>query len=300
MISYIFFLLALTIQIVLLAQATDLLAGHIGRISLAPALFAGVGAYSYAVLAVHRGWNPWLALIVSCMIVISASLPVGSLLLRLDADAFLIGTFAAQVAFVDLVNNVGFTGGPLGIRDIPGPKVPFLHSRATAESLILLVPALIISSFVLSKVVGPSSSMGRIYHWIRDDRQSAIAFGLRERSLLRKAFVVHGLISGVAGIGIAVAQSYIAPETFDLWLSLSILTAVFLGGTGGGCSNMIVGGAVLVALTELANSLPLSPSMVGAFQQVVINGCLVLILVFRRRGLGGPILESGPSAARFE
>lgn len=298
--SYFVFLLTLTVQIVLLAQATDLLAGHGGRISLAPALFAGVGAYSYAVLAVRLGWNPWVAFVVGCLIVTSAAMGLGCLLLKLNANGFLIGTFAAQVAFVDLVNNLNLTGGPLGIRDIPGPKLPFVQSEATVNSLALLVPALFISTLVMLKAVGPSSPLGRIYHWIRDDRQSAIAFGIPEKSLLRTAFVVHAVVSGIAGIGMAVAHTYIAPESFDLWLSLTILTAVFLGGTGGSSLGMIVGGVVLVALTELVNALPLRPDMVGAFQQIVLNGCLVGILVFRRRGLAGPIIEGGPSAARFE
>lgn len=298
--SYFLFLLATILQLALLAEATDLLGGHTGRVGLAPVLFLGIGAYSYALFTIRFGWNPWLAIILTCLLVLVVSVCVGHLLLKLDADGYLIGTFAMQVAFVNLANNLNLTGGSLGIRDIRGPALLRFGDESTIGALWVLVPAAVIATVLLVRVFGRTTPLGRLYHWIRDDRLSASVFGVRCGELLLAAFVLHALIAGVAGIGMAVAQSYIAPQSFDLGLSLSVLTAVFLGGSAGSPFAMVLGAVLFVAATEFVSALPLAPEMVGAFQQVMLNGLLVVILVFRQRGVAGPIVETGPSASRSQ
>lgn len=56
----------------LLALALNMLMGYAGQISLGHAAFYGIGAYGTAILTVHYGFSPWLALpaaILSAMIV---------------------------------------------------------------------------------------------------------------------------------------------------------------------------------------------------------------------------------------
>lgn len=300
MISYSLFLLVLLIQFGLMAQATDLLGGHAGRMGLSAPIFAGVGAYSYALMTTVLTWEPSMSVVGALGFVLLVSVPVGVLMLKLNGDGFLLGTFAAQVALVDLVKNLPFAGGPLGIRNIPAPAIPFFGSETTLASLAVLVPIILVTTISLVVALRPGSSLGRVYHWIRDDFESALVYGVRIEPLMLGAFSIHAAISGIVGISIAIAHSYIGPASFELWLSLSVLTVVFLSGTGGNPTLMILGSLVFVGVLEIVNAIPLKPEMVGAFQQILINLVLIALLTIRRRGIGGPKLEAGPSAVVSE
>lgn len=296
---YVAFLLALILQLALLAQATDLLAGHTGRTGLSASVFAGIAGYSYALAAVRLQLNPWLAIGLALLSLVPISALLGYMLLKLDSQGFLIASFALQVAFVDLMRNLAFSGGPLGIRDVPAPRLLSL-SGSTTGSLLLVVPFVVLTAIILTRVLGSRSYLGRLFHWIRDDGKSAIAFGVNSQHILRSAFVVHALIAGVAGISFVIAQTYVGPNSFDLWLSLNVLAVVFLSGTGGRSSLMLIGASMLICLIELVNFSSLTPESVGPVQKMIFNLLLVGILVFQRRGIGGPVLEIGPSAGMAE
>jgi len=126
------------------------------------------------------------------------------------------------------------------------------------------------------------------------------AFGVHSQRLLLSAFMVHALIGATAGIGFVVAQTYVGPNSFDLWLSLNVLAVVFLSGTGGPTWLSLIGASMLVCLIELVNFAPLSPESVGPIQKMIFNLLLVGILVFQRKGIGGPVLQAGPSAEMAE
>lgn len=296
MTSYLLFILAFSLQLALLAEATDLLAGHIGKVGLTAPVFAGIAGYCYALATVNLHVNPWLAVGISFAIILPISTGIGSLMLKLDAEGFLLASFAIQVAFVDLMKNLKFTGGPLGVRDVPSPSLFFFDKDTTASSLVILIPVFIITTIALMRTLGARSALARVYHWIRDDAKSATAFGVHKERLLLSAFAVHASIAGAVGISFVIAQTYIGPNSFDLWISLNVLAVVFLSGTGGASVLMLLGAAVLVSLMEAVNVAVISPELVGAFQQIVFNSLLVGILIFRKRGIGGPILESGPSS----
>lgn len=297
--SYVAFILVLALQLALLAQATDLLAGHTGRTGLTASVFAGVAGYFYAIATVKLLINPWLAVCLALLSTLPVSLFIGYLLLKLDTQGFLIASFALQVALVDLMRNLTLTGGPLGIRDIPAPSL-LSFGGSTIGSLLVVIPGVILATTALTLTLGPRSDLGRLFHWIRDDNKSATAFGVRSQRLLQSAFTVHAIISAIAGISFVIAQTYVGPNSFDLWLSLNVLAVVFLSGTGGATSLMLVGASMLVCLIELVNFVPLRPEAVGPLQKIIFNLLLVGILVFQRRGIGGPILEANPSAEMAE
>ena len=117
---------------------------------------------------------------------------------------------------------------------------------------------------------------------------------------MASACLVHCILGGAAGVGVVIAQGFVAPRTFDLGLSLKVLTVVVLSGVGGSPFLMLLGSAILVLVTELASFAFTAPEAVGPLQQVLVSSVLIGFLVFRRRGIGGPVLESGPSSELFE
>lgn len=300
MIGYIAFNLIIVLELVLLAQSTDLVGGHGGRMGVASVLFAALGGYMYAISTVTLRVSPWLSVLIALVATCTSAMVVGVLFLRLRENNFLLATLAAQMGFLEVANNVSVLGGPLGIRDIPTPTLRAILHDPALDAMWVLVPAAIVCSVTLVRVLGEDGRLGRLVHWIRDDELSATAFGLPVNRLQVALFIFLAFFSGLAGVGIVVAQGYVSPKSFDLWLSLTVLTVVYLSGTGGNPLAMFAGAVTLVALNELLRSVGSVPELVGPVQQIALNVILIAVLLVRRRGIAGPVIEFGPSANQLE
>ena len=108
----------------ILAVSMNLITGVAGLLSLGHAAFYGVGAYAAALTSTKLGW-PMLATvpfagICAALLGVAVALPS----MRLTSIYFAVATLGiGQMIFVTLLNWVDFTGGPLGIRDIPRPAL---------------------------------------------------------------------------------------------------------------------------------------------------------------------------------
>lgn len=293
---YSIYLLTSVLELDLMAKATDLLAGHCRKVGFGAVISAMVSGYVYAIFTVQGHCNVWLALLASVGVAVLLGFGLAILLTNLDADSYLLATFALQLALVEVVNNSSFTGGPLGIRNIPAPRFPGLTLDSDVSSLLILLGTGIPGAIFLARILGKASSLARILHWIRDDYSSAISSGVNPNRFFVGASVLHSTIASCAGIGVAVSQGYVGPQSFDLWLSIRVLTVVIISGTGGPPFSMFIGSIIVVLLTELLSSIFTDPVSVGPFQQIIINCVLAGFLLWRNRGVAGPKLSLGPSA----
>ncbi len=300
MIGYFVFNIILLLQLVLLAQTTDLVGGYGGRVGVASVLFAAIGGYAYATSTITIGIGPWKSVALALMATLAIGLFIGWLFLQLRENDFLLATLAGQLGFLEIANNIRILGGPLGIRGIPAPTLGPVLSDSALQAIWLVLPAVIICSIALVKLFGPYARFGSLIRWVRDDELSAHAFGLPVERLQIAIFLFLSFFSGIVGMGIVVAQSYVSPNTFDLWLSITVLTVVYISGTGGNPLWMFAGATILVLINEGLRSLGSFPELVGPLQQITLNVILVAILIFRRRGIAGPEIEFGPSANRLE
>jgi branched-chain amino acid transport system permease protein len=244
--------------------------------------------------------GPWIGVLLALLVTCVSGLVMGWLFLRLRENDFLLATLAAQMGFLELANNVSILGGPLGIRNVPSPALGTLLHDPALDSMWLLGPAVVICSFTLVRLLGESGRLGPLVRWIRDDELSATAFGLPVDRLEVTIFAFMALFSGLAGVGIVVSQGYVSPGSFDLWLSLTVLTVVYVSGTGGNPLAMFAGAVTLVVLNKSLRSFGSMPDLVGPAQRIALNVILIAVLLMRRRGIAGPVIEVGPSANRLE
>jgi len=298
--GYFSYLLVSMLQLGLMAQATDLLGGHCGKLGFGAVLAAGVAGYAYAISTVVFAAPILWALLVALVAASLLGIVLSHTIVALHPDAYLLASFAFQMAFIEMMNNVDWSGGPLGLRQIPSSVFGGLAVEATTSSFLFLIISATVGLLVLVSGARRESGVARAHHWIRDDILSALASPLDTRSIMARACLVHCILGGAAGVGVVIAQGYVAPRTFDLGLSLKVLTVVVLSGVGGSPFLMLLGSAILVLVTELASFAFTAPEAVGPLQQVLVSSVLIGFLVFRRRGIGGPVLESGPSSELFE
>jgi branched-chain amino acid transport system permease protein len=269
----------------MLVVALDLLVGHTGLLSLAPAAFFGLGAYTSALLAVQVG-APFLVGVLAGMVVaVLISFVVSLPSLRLHDDYFVIATFGFQMILFNVFNNwMEVTHGPLGIPGIPQPIIFGWHVTSHLDFLILAAGFTVFAYFVVYRLT--SSPFGRVLHAIREDEVFAKALGKNTLWFKVTAFAVSAALAAIAGSMYAHYIAYIDPTSFTVMESILIISMVIIGGAGSTWGPLI-GAVVLVALPEALRFVGLPSAVAANLRQIIYGSLLVVMMMFRPRGLVG-------------
>jgi branched-chain amino acid transport system permease protein len=137
-----------------------------------------------------------------------------------------------------------------------------------------------------------SSGTGRALRAVRDDEISASLCGLHVARAQTLAFVISAGCAGLGGGMLAVVLQLAQPGAFPLQLSLSLLTAVVLGGLGS-IVGAIWGAAVLVLLpgwtNDFANAFSLSTNVAANLKLAVYGVVLIGAMLVWPSGIQGGI-----------
>ena len=121
---------------------------------------------------------------------------------------------------------------------------------------------------------------------IREDTLLASALGKNVLYYKVVAFGISAAFAALAGSIFAHYVTYIDPSSFSVMDSILILSMVIIGGMGS-YTGPIVGAIVLATLPEVLRFIGL-PSSVGAnLRQVIYGSLMVIVIVFRPKGLTG-------------
>jgi branched-chain amino acid transport system permease protein len=253
--------------------------------SIAQAAFFGLGAYTAALLAVNCGISFWLCvtsgMILSAVISVLISIPS----LRLHDDFFAIATFAFQVVVFNVFNDLmSVTRGPLGIPGIPNPKVFGISIKSHLDFFILVASFAAASTCVVWLIT--TSPFGRVLRAIREDQDLPLALGKNALRFKVVAFAVSGALAATAGALYAYYITYIDPTSFTVMESILILSMVIVGGAAS-LWGPVVGAAVLVVLPEALRFVGMPVAVAANVRRVVYGLLLVIMMIFRPRGLVG-------------
>jgi branched-chain amino acid transport system permease protein len=107
---------------------------------------------------------------------------------------------------------------------------------------------------------------------IRDHPIAAAAMGINTALYKTLTFGVSALYTGIAGALGAIVVQFVAPDSFNFFLSISFLVGLVIGGVGSipGC---LVGGLFVLYVPNIAESV--STGLAG-----VIYGVILLIVIF--------------------
>jgi branched-chain amino acid transport system permease protein len=264
-----------------------LLAGYTGLISLGHAAFLGIGAYTNSILLSHG--VPFLitlpaAGIVSAVFGVAIGLPT----LRMSGLYLAIAT----LAFGSIVGTVlqkwdSLTGGFDGFA-VPNPTI-FGISIETATgiyyvALVVLVLVLWLSANLLR------TPIGRAMVAIRDSEISAQSMGIQLARYKTFAFAISAFMTGLAGALFAHYVRFLAPDSFDILLSVQFVTIVFVGGLGS--LHGAVFGALFVRLLPQAiaivrDDLPWGIGRMPGLEPSLFGVVLVLVILFEPGGIYG-------------
>src|SRR3989475_9155845 len=206
-----------------------MLTGYNGQFSLGHGAFYGIGAYTTAIMidrwSIGYGWTIPAAGIV-CLIV---GFLFGRPALRLEGLYLALATFSLALAVPQILKYFEhWTGGSQGIV-LSKPKAPLGLPLSPDQWLYFLTLAVLVILFWLGHNL-LRGRVGRAIVAIRDNHISAEAMGVNSALYKSLVFGVSAAYTGVAGALSASVIAYVAPDSFDVFLSVTLLIGSVIGG----------------------------------------------------------------------
>ena len=207
----------------------NLLTGFNGQISLGHGAFYGIGAYTTAIMidrwSVGYAWTIPVAGLI-CLVV---GFLFGRPALRLEGLYLALATFSLALAVPQVLKYFeNWTGGSQGIV-LSKPKAPFGLKLTDDQWMYFFTLGVTIVLFVLAWNLLRGRT-GRAIVAIRDNHIAAEAMGVNNALYKSVTFGVSAAYTGIAGALSALAVAFVAPDTFNVFLSITFLTGIVIGG----------------------------------------------------------------------
>lgn len=272
-----------------LSAGLNLIYGGVGLLSFAQVAFWGIGGYTSALLAVDRGWNPWLGCLAGGATATLFALLIGYAALRLSRHAFAIVTLSAAL-LVQLVARdwVELTRGPAGLPGLPVPMLGTLPLDGPQAFYGVMLGFALLALALIHRVMG--SRLGRTMTAIKENEPLALSQGIDTLRYKLLALGLSAALSGMAGGLYVFHLGIVDPTLLDFYYTETMLIMVIVGGPG---SFWGVLGAAL-AFTALPELLRVAPDL----RMVLYGAALILAMKLLPDGLGGYLRRRRVAAAR--
>ncbi|WP_372071302.1 ABC transporter permease [Tistrella mobilis] len=258
----------------LFAQSLQFLMSTAGVVSFGHAAYFGLGAYGTALAATGFGLAMGPAAAAGVALAGAGAVVFGWFCVRLSGVYLAMLTLAfAQIAWSIAFQWVSVTGGDNGILGVWPPRAvsdPAAFFRLAAVVAIAGVALLRMITF---------APFGQALRALADAPRRAEAIGLDRRRMQWAAFVVAGVMAGLAGVLHAYLKGSVFPDVLAIPLSVDALAMVLLGGVE------TVSGAVLGAGVFRGLSIWLTAST--DLSKLVLGLLIVVVAALVPRGLGG-------------
>ena len=255
--------------------------GLCGQINLAQAAFFGIGAYAVGLgtTDAHMSW--WLCLAVGMVLSLAAGALLGASTLRLGGHYLAMVTISfQQIVTLVMVNAIGLTHGPDGVRDIPRPTL-FADQQT---SLAFCVAVLFVVGWLVWRLA--DTKLGRAMRAVRDNELAAGVAGVDVYRTKVTAFALCATLGGLGGGLFAGGFAYVSPDQFSFAESVVFLTMSLLGGVASPVGSAI-GTGLLILIPEWLRFLKSVPGLYLAIYGLAV----ILIVVFMPDGIWGWIAK---------
>src|SRR6059036_2456932 len=183
----------ISLYYVVLAVGWNLLAGYTGQFSLAHHTFAGVGAYTSALLVQHTRLPMLVGIVAGAVLATGLGYVLGSLCLRMRAIYLALATWAfAESVRLLVAVEYQITRGDLGL------MTPFLFGTPRPTPHYFLFLGLALAAILVAWQL-VHSRVGVYLRAIRDDEEAAAVMGVDTFKWKRVVFAVSAVFAAVAG-----------------------------------------------------------------------------------------------------
>jgi branched-chain amino acid transport system permease protein len=207
----------------------NILTGYNGQISLGHGAFYAVGAYTTAIMidqwSVPYGWT----ILTAALLCLVTGFLFGIPALRLEGLYLALATFALALAVPQILKYFeDWTGGSQGIV-LSKPSAPWGLPINPDQWLYYLTLGVLLLLFLLAANLLAGRS-GRAIVSIRDNAIAAQAMGVNTALYKSLTFGVSAAYTGIAGALSALVIAFVAPDAFNVFLSITFLTGIVIGG----------------------------------------------------------------------
>ncbi len=233
----------------------NILTGYNGQISLGHGAFYAIGAYTAAILMDKAGVPYWATIPVAGAVCLVAGFLFGLPALKLDGLYLALATFALGVSLPQLLKYhhlEKITGGVQGIV-IAKPDPPFGLPLNPDQWLYYFTLAVTVVMFFLAWNL-LRGRIGRALVAIRDQHIAAEAMGVNNAMVKSLAFGVSAMYTGVAGALGAIAIQFVAPDSFNIFVSIVFLVGIVIGGLAS-ISGAIYGALFIQFVPNIADEI---------------------------------------------
>jgi len=286
----------LVLTYVMLGWGLNIVVGLAGLLDLGYVAFYAVGAYSYALLSTTFGLSFWVCLPLAGILAAFWGVLLGFPVLRLRGDYLAIVTLAfGEIIRLVLLNWQHVTGGPNGISGIPRPTlfgiplapgpnglaaklgIAFSPTHRVIFLFYIILALALLTNWVTIRL--RRLPIGRAWEALREDEIACRSLGINTTLTKLSAFATGAMFGGFAGAFFATRQGFISPESFSFQESALVLAIVVLGGMGSQL-GVVLAAVAMIGGFELFRGFE-------QFRMLAFGGAMVLLMIWRPRGLVG-------------
>ncbi len=270
----------------------NLALGRGGLVSFGHATFFGLGGYSMGILASHaQSYEPllqgpllingtnsmpviWLvAMVVSAI----AALLIGALSLRTSGVYFIMITLAFGQMFYYFTISWSAYGGEDGLSIYVRNTFPGLNTLDPIQFFWIVLVLLLLALGFCARL--QRSSFGLALNAARQSSERVRTVGIEPYRIQLAAFVISGMITGLAGALFADLNRFVSPSMFSWQTSGEIMIFVILGGVARLCGPL-AGAMLFIVLEHVLGGL-------SDFWHIYLGALLLFIVLFARGGIIG-------------
>ena len=278
----------------LAALGLNIALGLGGLVSFGHAAFFGVGGYAAGILASHAfsGMPIDLGIVafpgtkvmpVIWIVAVAASgllaLAIGAISIRTSGVYFIMITLAfAQMTFYFAISWPAY-GGEDGLSILVRNGFPGVNTLVPLN-FFLICFALLALGMVLFALIR-DSRFGAALQTVRQNEARAAAVGIAPYRIRLAAFVVSGMVTGLAGALYADLNRFVSPSMMSWHMSGELIVLIILGGTARLAGPLA--GAIVFVLFEY---------LLGGFTerwQFFLGLVLLAVVLFARGGVVGAL-----------
>jgi len=274
--EYFLYIATLTLVFTLASFGTNILSGYTNLLSLAGATFFGAGAFATAILMSQYEVSFFPALLLAGFIGVALSLVVAIPTLRLEHVYLAIATLGYVFISSEIAKSLeSLTGGSMGM----GVPQVSIMGQSLDEIGLFYITLVIVTLLMIAGVNLSHCRFGRAFFAVKGSEFAARSIGIPTPKIKIIAFAVQAFYCAVAGGIYGVLVRFIDPSLFSIFVSISFLSMVIIGGLGSVLGSIF--GAIFVIVT---------PQLLTYFglteiQRSIYGLAMILSLMFLPNGL---------------
>lgn len=256
--------------------------GFTGLVNLGHMVFFGIGAYTSALLTLNG--IPWyLAMPIAGILAALIGAIIATITVRLKGDYFqIVALGLVFIAITTSRNWISLTRGALGLPGVP----PILRNDFHYMLLVLTIAILCAVFFYWFT----NSETGKIFQAIRDDETAASVLGKNTYFYKVISITISTFFAGIAGSLLAHYLQFVDPTYFDLEFFVLMVAMLIAGGLAS-IKGSVMGAFAVSVFIEVVKFLftNVSPELIGASRQMLLMAIIMVILIYRPRGIFGKV-----------